>query len=200
MNLLQSPILPNVVYLLLVGGVWLAASALVAPGTGVLEALAVVALAAAGVGMAYLPINPWAVGVMVIGVGFFGLSLWRRRQALWLALAALALSLGSAFLFRLESGQPAVNPLLAATVSLLTLGFFWLAIGKALAAAQARPVHDPEAVLGQVGEARTALDPIGSVYVAGELWTARSRRPLAEGTRVRVVSRDGLMLIVEPAE
>lgn len=198
--MLQSPILPNIVYLLLVGGVWLAASALVVPGTGVLEALAVVALAAAGVGMAYLRVNPWAVGVMAIGVGLFGLSLWRRREALWLALAAGVLSLGSAFLFRNEAGQPVVHPLLAVTVSVLTLGFFWLAIRKALAAAQARPALDPEAVLGQVGEARTTLDPIGSVYVAGELWTARSRRPVAEGTRVRVMGKDGLILFVEPAE
>ncbi len=87
MSLLQSPLLPNGVYLLLVAGLWLAATALVVPGTGALEALAVVALAAAGVGMACIPVNPWAVGVLVIGVGFFGLSLWRRREGLWLALA-----------------------------------------------------------------------------------------------------------------
>ncbi len=200
MTLLQSPMLPNVVYLLLVGGLWLAATALVVPGSGVLEALAVMALAGAGVGMAYIPVNPWAVGALVTGAGFFGLSLWRRREALWLALAAVAISLGSAFLFRVETGQPAVHPLVAVTVSLLTVGFFWLAIRKALIASQARPIIDPETVVGQVGEARTPLDPTGSVYVAGELWTGRCRTSLPEGRCVRVVSRDGLILIVESAE
>lgn len=198
--MLQSPVFPNLVYLVLVAGLWLAAMALVAPGTGVLEGLAILALAAAGMGMMYIPLNAWAVVVLLVGAVFFGLSLWRRREALWLALAALALSLGSAFLFRVETGGPAVHPLLAATVSLLTLGFFWLAIRKVLAAARARPAIDPSDVVGQVGEARTALDPIGSVYVAGELWTARARQPLPEGTRVRVVGKDGLILQVEPAE
>jgi membrane-bound serine protease (ClpP class) len=88
----------------------------------------------------------------------------------------------------------------AGLTSVLTLGYFWLAIRKALASARAKPAHDPSAVRGQVGEVRSALDPIGSVYVGGELWTARSKKPVAEGTLVRVIDLDGLMLTVEPAQ
>ena len=46
---------------------------------------------------------------------------------------------------------------------------------------------------------RRDLLPDGSVYAAGEEWTARARdgSALARGTPVRVVGHDGLTLIVE---
>jgi membrane-bound serine protease (ClpP class) len=200
MNLLESPLLPNLEYLVLVGGLWLAALAIVAPGTGVLEALAFLALTLGGLGMLVLPLNAWAVVVLLVGAVLFGLSLWRRREAVWLALSAVALSVGSAFLFRTADGSPAVHPLLAATVSILTLGFFWLSIRKALQAAHIRPSIDPSSVVGQTGEVRTDIDPTGSVFVGGELWTARADQPVRAGSLVRVRERDGLILIVDPVD
>ena len=46
---------------------------------------------------------------------------------------------------------------------------------------------------------RRALVPDGTVYAAGEEWTARSAdgAALERGTPVRVVGHDGLTLIVE---
>ena len=54
---------------------------------------------------------------------------------------------------------------------------------------------------GTVGVARTALDPRGVVYAAGEDWTARSAdtSPIAPGAPVRVVGQEDLTLIVESA-
>jgi membrane-bound ClpP family serine protease len=54
---------------------------------------------------------------------------------------------------------------------------------------------------GTPGEVRRSLNPLGSVYAAGEEWTARSTAgPLARGTAVVVVGQEGLTLIVEPAD
>jgi membrane-bound serine protease (ClpP class) len=200
MTWITTPLFPNLVYLVLVGGLWLAALALVAPGTGVLELIAALTLGLAGLGVVSLTLSPWALLALLAGAALFGLSLWRRQEAIWLALSALALTLGSAFLFVSPSGGPAVHPLVAALTSVLTLGYFWLAIRKALASARTKPAHDPSAVRGQVGQVRSALDPIGSVYVGGELWTARAEKPVAEGKLVRVIDLDGLMLTVEPTQ
>jgi len=49
--MLESPLIPNLLYLALVVGTWLAALALLNPGTGIIEVLAAVALGLAGVGM-----------------------------------------------------------------------------------------------------------------------------------------------------
>jgi membrane-bound ClpP family serine protease len=55
---------------------------------------------------------------------------------------------------------------------------------------------------GTLGEVHRPLAPTGSVYAAGEEWTARAagERRIERGTPVRVVSLDGLVVIVEPVD
>lgn len=200
MQLPDPYVLANLLYLMIVAGIWLAALALVTPGTGVFELLAVAALAGGGAGLLLLPANGWAFGALVVGALMFGVALAGRRPTVWLLGSALALSAGSVFLFRVEpGGGPAVHPLLAGLATVGTLGFFWLVIRKAAEAQRIGPVFNPNAVLGQLGEARTTLDPTGAVYVGGELWSARSAAPVAPGDRVRVTKVDGLILEVVPA-
>ena len=194
---LESPLLINLLYLSLVAGFWLAAWAVVAPGTGFLEVMAIAVLVLAGLGMLVVPLNTWAFGLLAVGIVLFVLSVWRKWTGVWLGLSAFALSLGSVFLFRPSGGGPGVHPLLAAVVSLLTVGFFWLSLSKALEAYGASLAHDPEFVLGKVGEVRTAIDPTGSVYVSGELWSATAEESIPVGAPVRVAGREGLMLVVE---
>jgi membrane-bound ClpP family serine protease len=171
---LESALFPNLLYLLLVAGIWLAALAILSPGTGVLELLAFTALAGAGLGTLVLPFNLWALIVLGVGVVFYILSLRFEKFELWLILSALTLSLGSVFLFRTPEAGPTVNPALALAVSLLTLGYFWLAVRSSIRAQRERPSIDPSNVLGEIGEIRTALDPTGSIQVDGELWTGSS--------------------------
>jgi membrane-bound ClpP family serine protease len=47
------------------------------------------------------------------------------------------------------------------------------------------------------GRVVKALDPIGTVQVNSELWTATSSKTLASGTRVVIQERNGLQLFVE---
>lgn len=197
---LESALFPNLLYLLLVAGIWLAALAVLSPGTGVLELLALMTLAGAGLGTLVLPFNLWALIVLAAGIVFYILSLRFEKFEPWLLLSALTLSLGSVFLFDTPEPGPAVSPLLALLVSLLTLGYFWLAVRSSIKAQRTRPSLDPSNVLGKIGDVRTALDLTGSIYVAGELWTARAERPIQVGEKVRVVDRDGLLLLVEPVE
>jgi membrane-bound serine protease (ClpP class) len=57
---------------------------------------------------------------------------------------------------------------------------------------------------GMIGERGEVLEPVGrdsgSVRVRGEIWTARSERPMDRGARARVVAVAGLSLLVEPDE
>jgi len=200
MTIIDSPLFLSLLYLFLVAGIWLAALAVVNPGTGVLEILALVALGGAGLGTIFVPLNAWALIVLAIGGVLFVASLRLPRPEIWLAFSALALSVGSVFLFQPEGGGAAVHPLLALSVSLLTLGYFWWAIRSAITAQRARPTIDPTRVIGEVAEVRTELNPIGSVYALGELWTARAEGSVRAGKKVKVVDREGLMLLVEPEE
>lgn len=200
MTIIDSPLFLSLLYLFLVAGIWLAALAVVNPGTGVLEILALVALGGAGLGTMFVPLNAWALIVLALGGVLFVASLRLPRPEIWLAFSALALSVGSVFLFQPAGGGAAVHPLLALSVSLLTLGYFWWAIRSAITAQRARPTIDLNKVIGEVAEVRTELNPVGSVYALGELWTARSEGRVKVGKKVKVVDREGLMLLVEPEE
>jgi membrane-bound serine protease (ClpP class) len=196
----ESAIFPNLLYLVLVAGIWIAALAIVSPGTGVLELLALLALGSAGLGTLIAPLNLWALLVLLLGVLFFVLSLRILQPEIGLILSAAALSVGSIFLFHPPAGVAGVDPVLAVVVSGLTLGYFWLAVRKTLLSQNEQPSIDISHVVGKVAEVRTVLDPQGSVYALGELWTARSDTRVKPGERVRVIGREGLILVVEPVE
>jgi membrane-bound ClpP family serine protease len=93
--------------------------------------------------------------------------------------------------------RPAVNPVLAIFTSTVAGGFLWFAASKTLEAGLARPTHDLAQIIGQIAETRTEVHAEGSVYLAGELWTARSAEPIPAGEQVRVVGREGFIVEVE---
>lgn len=188
---------PNIAYLVLVGGVMLAILSILNPGTGLLEVAALIMLILAGFAIYNLPINYWALGVLVLGVIPFIFALRKSGNTLYLIISIAALLVGSLFLFKGQDWRPAVNPVLALVVSTLSAGFLWLVGRKVLEAGQIRPAHDLEALIGAIGEAKTEIHAEGSVQVAGELWTARSPQPIPTGSKVRVVGRDGFILNVE---
>lgn len=188
---------PNVAYLFLLGGVLMAMLALATPGTGFFEAGAFFSLALAGYGIYNLSFNWWALALIFLSVIPFVYSLQKPKRELFLGISIAILVIGSIFLFPSQTGGPAVNLLVAFIASVLVAGFLWVAVGKSIQAAHARPSHDLDNLIGQVGEAKTKILDEGSVQVAGELWTARSEKPIKSGTAVRVVRREGFVLIVE---
>ncbi len=187
---------PNVAYLFLIGGVLLAMLALATPGTGLFEIGAFFSIALAGYAIYNLSFNWWALFLLLLGVVPFVYALQRPRREPFLILSILLLIAGSVFIFPRASGQ-GVNPLVAALTSILLAGFLWIAARKSVEATSARPSHDLGGLVGQVGEAKTKVHEDGSVQVAGELWSARSDKPIPTGSPVRVVQRDGFILVVE---
>lgn len=187
---------PNVAYLLLVSGFLLAILALFSPGTGLLEIGALFSLLLAGYSVYSLPINAWALALLVVGVIPFVVALQRWKRWPFLLISVAALVIGSIFLFRVEDGV-AVHPALAVLVSVLSVGLMWL-VGRKGMDAVVRPSNHLMRLIGMVGEARTGIYREGTVYVDGETWTARSGAAISAGTPVRVTGRDGLVLVVEP--
>jgi membrane-bound ClpP family serine protease len=192
---------PNVAYLLLASGMIVVILALLSPGTGLLEVLALFSLVLAGYSIANLPVNGWALLVLLFGIFPFLLALRKSGRVIFLAVMILAFIVGSLFLFPGEVWyQPAVNPLLAVMVSIFGGGFLWLAANKILEAEMRRPTHDLQTLVGAVGEAKSSIHPKGSVQVNGELWSASSQAPIPAGAQVRVIGRDGFVLEVEAVD
>ncbi len=192
---------PNVAYLLLVGGIVLGLLAIIQPGTGLLEILTGFCLLLAAYALYSIEIRWWALVILALSLIPFILALRNTLRLPMLALTILLEIVGSVFLFPgKDQALIGVNPILASVVSLLTGGFIWLSFTKVVAVLHNRPLHDLSTLVGLVGETRTEIKADGSVQVAGELWTARSEKPIASGRRVRVVGREGFVLIVEGLE
>jgi len=194
MNILLEP---NVAYLILLSGVMLSMMAIAAPGTGMLEVGAFFLLALAAYAVYNLNFNWWALVILALSVFPFIYAIQKPKREIYLVLSILLLVVGSVFLFATETGGAAVNPFVAIAASALVAGFLWIAVRKSMQAAQERPAHDLDGLIGQPGESRTKVHEEGSVQVAGELWSARSEKPIPAGSPIRVLRREGFVLVVE---
>ena len=189
---------PNVAYLLLVIGVVVGIMAVFAPGTGVLEVSALFLLFLAGWDISQQAINMWALGVLILGVIPFIIAVRKSHRLIFLAIALVAFVIGSAYLFQGATWyQPGVNPVLAFIASVIACGYLWIAGSRVLESGLLRPQHDLGKLIGEEGEARTDIFDEGSVQIGSELWSARSDVHISEGSKIRVVKRDGFILEVE---
>jgi len=114
---------------------------------------------------------------------------------------AIALLAGSLKLFN-GSSELAVPLWL---VVLIFVGQIVFMLGGMTVAVRNRfsiPTVGRDSMIGEVGEARTDLDPDGVVTVRGAPWRARTGRghPVSKGGAVRVVAVDRLVLQVEPGD
>jgi membrane-bound serine protease (ClpP class) len=190
---------PNIAYLILVVGVMLTIMALFAPGTGILEISALFTLLLAGWEMTQLPINLWALVLLVLGVIPFIFAVRKSHNIAYLVVALIAFVIGSAYLFQGDTWwKPGVNIFLAIVVSVLASGFIWFAATKVLESEKMKPRMDLGKLIGETGEAKTDIHEEGSVQIGSELWSARSNVQIYEGSKVRVIKREGFILEVEP--
>jgi membrane-bound serine protease (ClpP class) len=186
---------PNVVYVLLIIGLWAAAAAFYVPGTGLLEVSAVVCLVLAIAGLTQLPVNVVGVILIVVAGLLFIIDLKVHSVALAVG-AAVSLVLGSVFLFPPSDSALRLSPWLIGGVTLASVGFFGVAISAAMRAQRLRAKVTAETIVGQRGVVTTPIDPVGTVQVHSELWTAVADEPIGAGEEVEVTALEGLRVRV----
>jgi len=188
---------PNIAYLILVFGFIFAILALVTPGTGILEGLAVVIIVFAGYLISRLNFNWYALGLLILGVIPFLAALRKTQRWIFLLLSLISMVLGSTFLFVDDNWRPIVHPALSVLVNLMIIGFFWIVVRKGLEALNIAPQHGMQDLLNSYGETRTEVHHEGSVFADGEMWSATSAKPIAPHKKVKIISRNGFILEVE---
>lgn len=192
---------PNVAYLTLVLAFLITLMAILTPGTAVFEILALLMLIVSGWQIYNIPFNLWALIAIFSGMILFFIAVRWSNRLIFLGLSILLLIIGSVFLFQGEPWwRPAVNPFLGFIVSAAVGSFLWIVAVKIMEAVSTTPTHDLGQLIGMVGEAKTNIHQEGSIQVDGELWTAQSEEMIPIGNRVRVIDRNGFMLVVEEAD
>jgi membrane-bound serine protease (ClpP class) len=191
---------PNLAYLLMMGSILLALLALLTPGTGVLELGAVIALLLVGVQLFNLPINLWALGVILVGAALYAVAIVRRGDPVLLASGIVVIFIGAGLVYRGENSLIGVSPWLILLVSVGEGSILWVVTQKVLHAAVSPPLQDMNYLIGSQAETRTFVQDEGTVYADGEEWSARSETPIPAQTAVQIIGREGFTLLVAPWE
>lgn len=115
--------------------------------------------------------------------------------------AVISLVLGSLLLFDYSDTLLRISWAVLVPAVIAITAFFVFAAGKGLRAQMRRPSTGAPALLDRVGEARTDVGPDGgTIFVAGEHWSAISDVPIRKGQKVRVISVERQGVKVTPAE
>ncbi len=193
---------PTVVFGLLVLGALSAALEVATPSFGVFLGVGLLLLAGALYGIFTLPVQGWALLVLVLGLGCFGAELLTPTHG-GLTITGLGLlTIGGLNLFD-QSRAPGVA---VAPAAVIATG---IGIGALVVAAIALGLRDRrrprvtggESLIGRIAEVRAPLAPRGLVFVEGALWLAVSERgEPAAGEWVRIIARERLQLIVRPID
>ncbi|MCA1823976.1 MAG: NfeD family protein [Mycobacteriales bacterium] len=193
-------VLPWLAYLLLVGGLGALVFELFQRGFGPAGYAGLVALAAAGVGLAGLPTNPLMLALLVAGVAAMALDVARGGLGVPTWGGAALLAAGSAYL--VHAGTPAGRvPALPLAVGVGgSVLFYVVVMTVVLRAVHALPGAGAAALVGRVAEVRSTLNPQGHVLVDGALWRARALDAdgaVATGVKVEVTAVDETALLLD---
>ncbi|MGH9011761.1 MAG: NfeD family protein [Acidimicrobiia bacterium] len=192
---------PSVVFLLLIVGLSLMVFEFFTMGIGLAGVTGAAAVAGALYGSSHLPLTWWALGLLVLSTLGFAIDVQAGHQGFWTGIGVLGLLAGA---FKLFGGSSALDvPLWL--VALVFVGQIIFMLGGMTVAVRNRfsiPTVGRDSMIGELGEARTELNPDGVVTVRGAPWRARTHRgrPVSPGGAVRVVAVDRLVLEVEPGD
>ena len=152
-----------------------------------------------------LDANAAGVALMVFAILLFVAEIKIASHGLLTAGGIGALVVGTIILFPPAPTLPGlranVDPVVIATVALVSGAFFFYIARFAVSIRHLSWAGGTPAVVGATGVAKSEIGPNGIAYVGGEDWSARSEgAAIAKGSAVRVKRKEGLRLIVEPAQ
>lgn len=189
---------PTIAFILLTIGLNAILFELSSPGGYAAGIVGVICLLLAFYSLGVLPVN--YTGLIFIALAFvlFVVDIKAPTHGVLTAGGIASLIAGALLLFNSPLYRVSVIVVVAAAVT--TGLFFAFAIAKVVRAQSWPVAAGREELVGRLAEARTALDPEGSVFVRGELWSATAvDGPIAKGERVEVVAVEGLRMTVKRA-
>lgn len=189
---------PTIAYLLLMLGFYGLFFELSNPGAIFPGVVGGICIILGLLGLQTLTLNYAGLLLIVVALVLFFLETQVASHGLLTVGGAVSLVAGSLMLF--ESPLPFLRVSLKVVLptAALMIAFFVFAVSMALRAQKRRVVSGREGLLGMTGEVRRTLDPRGTVFVAGEHWTAESERgeTIPVGARVAVTAVENLLIRV----
>jgi membrane-bound serine protease (ClpP class) len=189
---------PNIAYILLMLGIYGIIFELWNPGSIFPGIVGGISIVLAGYSLQMLPVNYAGVALILIAIVLFIMEIKVASYGMLTVGGVVSLLLGSILLIDspLEFMQISVSLIIAVVIT--TVLFFTFVIGLGIKA-QYRRIASGREIL--IGESATALEDIkpgttGQVRLHGETWNARCEDELIKGGKAKIMSINGLTLIV----
>jgi len=197
-QLMHTVASPAVAYLLFVIGLALLLFELFTAGVGIAGMVGAGSLVLGCYGLDVLPTRPVAVALLLFAMFGYGIDVQTGVPRVWTGIATVSFVLGSLFLFD------------GVSVSWVTLLIAFVGTTLAMVAGMptmvrsrfSTPTIGRDWMIGELGSARTDIDPDGVVTLREAPWRARTNRatPIRKDEAARVVAIEGLVLEVEPED
>jgi membrane-bound serine protease (ClpP class) len=187
---------PNVAFILLLIGVYGLILEFFNPGAVAPGLIGAISLFVALYALALLPINYAGAALVLIGIG---LMIAEAHIGAFGAIGVggvAAFVIGALMMFPSRAPGFALSYAVVIGTAICSAALFLLALAVLLRSRKRPVVTGGEALIGSPGETVSWQGHAGRVLVHGEIWLARADAPLAAGTAIKVVSRDGLILHV----
>ena len=199
-KILAAILNPNIVFLLLVVGGLALFAEFNHPGAVVPGVVGLICILLAAFALDILPTRFAALALLLAAFALFALEAKFASHGVLGIGGVVCMVLGGLLL--IDSPIPEMRVRLGTALAVsIPIGFITVFLMTlVLRARKTRVVTGQEGMVGEIGVARTTLEPEGKVFVHGELWNAIAKTPVAEGARVRVKSVEGLHVTVEPAD
>jgi membrane-bound serine protease (ClpP class) len=187
---------PNVAFILMLIGIYGLILEFFSPGAVAPGLVGAISLLVALYALALLPINYAGAALVLLGIALM------VAEAHIGAFGAIGIGGIAAFVIGALMMFPSRTPGFALSDAVLigaAIGSaaLLLLVLTALLRSRRRPVvTGNEALIGADGEAVSWQGDEGRVRVRGEIWRARADAPLAIGSSVKIIKRDGLVLLV----
>jgi membrane-bound serine protease (ClpP class) len=200
-QILDTLIDPNLIVILMSLGVLGITIELWSPGLIFPGTVGAISLIIGLFGLQILPVSWAGLLLMLLAAAFFIAELFVVSHGALALAGAAAFVFGSLMLFDPAGDTYQVSLEVALAVAGTMALMVAIVVTKLVQVRRAEVVTGQEELVGQVGVVRQALDPIGLVFVHGELWRAKTEgEPIPPGEQVRVEGLDdALTLTVAPA-
>jgi membrane-bound serine protease (ClpP class) len=189
---------PNIAYILLLIGAYGLFFEFANPGMVLPGVIGAIALFVALFALNLLPIDYAGAGLVLLGITLMAAEVFIGSVGVIGIGGVVAFAIGSIMMFRSNVPGFGLSLSVALAATVVTGGFFLLVLALLVRSRRWPVITGKEALISIEGEVMAWQGETGRVWVKGEIWQACAHYRLQPGMRIKVISRDGLVLTVEP--
>jgi membrane-bound serine protease (ClpP class) len=187
-------LLPDIAFLLVIAGALAIYWELHAPGMIVPGVLGAALLLTGAWALSEDSPTWYGTALIILALVLLAMEIKIHTHMISGFVGSLALGIGAMLLIR---GPQAIAPWIALSLS-FEFGSITVFLGMlAMKARHNKRMVGEETLVGEIGSARTEINPEGTVLIRGEYWHARSQEHIPKGDRVYVTQVCGMEVMVK---